>query len=318
MIMGGYHLLRLPDSASSTPLKTSSTSEFVIPSDRHSRQAATSVCPLQWKDIPPDILDLITPDEVELKDRGKSDSLTKLIVIIQTLWFVIQCIARGIQLLPLTELEIVTLAYAMMNFFIYIFWWDKPRNVECPIRLYKASTASQESDVKAKEWEDAWAIGAIQKMSSYAIGSQDIFSNLTKGASVPMFWSGRPEKAVFMNASVGPSLLGAAFGAIHCISWLYEFPSHLQKFLWHVSCVVMIAVPLLAAFACSALRISLVVGKDGLISALAGLLVLVLALSAWLYILARVATLVIAFANLRSLSPADFSAVDWTYFIPHI
>lgn len=34
------------------------------------------------------------PSEAEILDRSKSDSLAKAIVIIQTLWFATQCIAR--------------------------------------------------------------------------------------------------------------------------------------------------------------------------------------------------------------------------------
>ncbi|KAF8175521.1 hypothetical protein K438DRAFT_1908813 [Mycena galopus ATCC 62051] len=71
----------------------------------------------------------IVPTEDEIKDRGKSDWVAKSFVLVQTAWFVAQCIARGIQHLAITELEIVTGAYAMMNFAIYFFWWKKPLNV---------------------------------------------------------------------------------------------------------------------------------------------------------------------------------------------
>ena len=72
---------------------------------------------------------LYVPTEAEIKDRGKSNWLTKSLVLVQTSWFVLQCIARAIKHLPVTRLEIVTLAYAVMDFVIYIFWWNKPLNV---------------------------------------------------------------------------------------------------------------------------------------------------------------------------------------------
>jgi hypothetical protein len=43
-----------------------------------------------------------------------------------------------------------------------------------------------------------------------------------------------------------------------------------------------------------------------------------LVLFAWLYVVARVATIVIAFTALRSLPPDAFMVVVWTTFIPHI
>ena len=67
--------------------------------------------------------------EAEIKDKGKSDWLAKSLVLLQTSWFMMQCIAQAIEHLPVTHLEIMTLAYAAMNFVIYIFWWNKPLNV---------------------------------------------------------------------------------------------------------------------------------------------------------------------------------------------
>jgi len=99
---------------------------------------------LDFKDVLQHELEAVIPfiTEDEIKDKGKSDAISKIIVLLQTSWFIIQCIARGIKHLPLTELEIVTLAYAMLNFFVYIFWWDKPCNVGCPIRVYEDLTTT--------------------------------------------------------------------------------------------------------------------------------------------------------------------------------
>ena len=45
------------------------------------------------------------PTEAEIKDRGKSDWLAKSLVLLQTSWFVMQCIARAHAHLPVTHLE---------------------------------------------------------------------------------------------------------------------------------------------------------------------------------------------------------------------
>ena len=72
----------------------------------------------------------------EIKDKGKSNWLTKSLVLLQMLWFVMQCIAQAIKHISVTHLEIVTLAYAAMNFMIYIFWWNKPLNVNWPVQVF--------------------------------------------------------------------------------------------------------------------------------------------------------------------------------------
>ncbi|KAF8647249.1 hypothetical protein AX16_006827, partial [Volvariella volvacea WC 439] len=82
-----------------------------------------------------DISDVKIPriPEKEIRDHGKGDVLAKAIVVIQTTWFVAQCIARHTQGLVLTEIELVTLAFAALNVITYGLWWDKPLNVEYPI-----------------------------------------------------------------------------------------------------------------------------------------------------------------------------------------
>ncbi|KAF8641312.1 hypothetical protein AX16_010091 [Volvariella volvacea WC 439] len=71
--------------------------------------------------------------EKEIQDHGKGDLLAKAIVVIQTTWFVVQCIARKAQGLALTEIELVTLAFAALNVITYALWWNKPLNVGYPI-----------------------------------------------------------------------------------------------------------------------------------------------------------------------------------------
>jgi hypothetical protein len=311
MLMGGFHLFRLPADTPSVPLAriSSEPSNFVTPSGYSSREKEVPVCPLQIDDIPIAILEMMSPTEAELKDRGKSDGLTKLIVLVQTLWFVIQCIARGRQHLPLTELEVITLAYSMLNLFIYIFWWDKPQNVGCPIRVYKTSTAEHTKGGAAIE---AWGanVGLAYKIFIYFVGDQDNFVDYSQESSLPMFWAARPdadEGNVTSLASAGTSLLAAGFGGIHFVAWYSEVPSRAELVLWRVACILLTAVPLIP-------WITMVIPTvSGFLQPI-GLLLLIPPL----YVAGRAATLLIAFTTLRSLPDAALIDVDWTTFIPHI
>ena len=110
-----------------------------------------------------DFTSFTVPTEEEINDRGKSDWLAKSLVLLQTSWFVMQCIARAIEHLPITHLEIVTLAYAAMNFVIYIFWWNKPLNVNRPVRVFRKSerSATQHQVItretqRSRAWELTW------------------------------------------------------------------------------------------------------------------------------------------------------------------
>ena len=74
--------------------------------------------------------------EAEISDKSKGDFLSKLIAILQTTWFILQCIVRGHQHLALSELELVTLSLASLNAITYVFWWHKPLGVQDPVRIY--------------------------------------------------------------------------------------------------------------------------------------------------------------------------------------
>lgn len=71
----------------------------------------------------------------DIKDKSKSDALSKGFALLQISWFVLQIIARVREGLAVTELELTTAVLAGMNGLTYLFWWDKPVDVRRPIVL---------------------------------------------------------------------------------------------------------------------------------------------------------------------------------------
>jgi len=78
----------------------------------------------------------------EICDKSKGDFLSKTIAILQTTWFIVQCLARHKQGLAITELELITLALASLNGLIYVFWWHKPLGVHVPVPVYLRGSES--------------------------------------------------------------------------------------------------------------------------------------------------------------------------------
>ena len=56
--------------------------------------------------------------------------------MVQTSWFIIQCLARHIQGLDLTQLELTTLALASLNGITWILWWQKPLGAQAILYVY--------------------------------------------------------------------------------------------------------------------------------------------------------------------------------------
>ncbi|RXW16227.1 hypothetical protein EST38_g9631 [Candolleomyces aberdarensis] len=84
----------------------------------------------------------------EISDRSKADAFAKGAVIIQTSWFIIQFVCRAGYGLGITELEVMTLAYAVLNAAMYAFWWNKPLDVQCPVIISLSSKDGMNEDQK--------------------------------------------------------------------------------------------------------------------------------------------------------------------------
>ncbi|KAJ7031886.1 hypothetical protein C8F04DRAFT_959763 [Mycena alexandri] len=77
--------------------------------------------------------------EADMTDRSKGDGLSKAVALAQGLWFVTQCLARVSQSLPLTQLEVATMAFAIVSVFIRLLWWRKPLDVQQPIMMLRSA-----------------------------------------------------------------------------------------------------------------------------------------------------------------------------------
>ena len=91
-------------------------------------------------------IDVAEITTAEIEDRSKGDALWKIIAILQTTWFLIQCIARGQQRLALTGLELITLALASLNAVTFAIWWHKPLGLQEPVKIYLKTEARRAED----------------------------------------------------------------------------------------------------------------------------------------------------------------------------
>jgi len=131
--------------------------------------------------------------EEYIKDRSKGDILSKLIAILQTTWFILQCIARGQQKLTLTELELVTLALASLNAITYVFWWHKPLGVQVPIRIYFEIEAVENVDVEDAHAEPGITVSYIHSKFGNMVGEvpaliRDLFREANNFSSYIMLF----------------------------------------------------------------------------------------------------------------------------------
>jgi len=290
--------------------------------------------------------------KAEIEDKSKGDAISKGAVILQTGWFVTQCIARGVQGLPITELELVTVAFATLNFVIYILWWDKPLHVQRGVRVYKKRMTEEtvdDGDVEATVgfWTalvdalsdlpvvivrgpsittrdfDSWLARVLSwpfaKPLHIMLGSERDEEHLKRvDTFYPTGWDMMSESVLFSNLLV--VAITVSFGGIHCIGWSFNLPSSTERTLWRVASLSITCVPVafspLLGFSSGIDKILKECHDE--FDSPCGLRVITAVLLSSLYILSRLALLVLPFLCLKSLPPAAFHVVHWTSFIPHV
>jgi len=284
--------------------------------------------------------------KAEIEDKSKGDAVSKGLVILQTGWFVTQCIARGAQGLPITELDLVTIAFAALNFAIYLLWWEKPQNVQRGVRVYKKRRTEEPVDD-----------GDVEATVGFWVALGDALSDLptaiVRGPSINRrefdSWLARvltwlvfkplyvmvsyrdneayekrvdtfyPDKWVTASSSFLIFLVVAitvAFGGIHCIGWSFNFPFDIERTFWRVTSLSITGVPIL--FPPLTLLGEQV--DKGILKERFGdfFLEMTFVLPLSLYALSRLALLVLPLLSLRSLPPAAFHVVHLTLIISHV
>ncbi|KAJ7877015.1 hypothetical protein B0H13DRAFT_2279386 [Mycena leptocephala] len=174
------------------------------------------------KQLFPEYLTAIQNIGVEdIEDKSKGDSLSKGVAVVQGLWFAAQCLARAHQHLPLTDLEVVTLAFQFVSVFIWLLWWNKPLDVQRPIPI---GPGNDFLVAKARRATLLEAIGVAG--DALVLGDFPTFDPVSS-TSVPLFWSthGHHKRDTHLVSIIVQSLVGAIFGAIHCAAWNAKFPS---------------------------------------------------------------------------------------------
>ncbi|KAL4255516.1 hypothetical protein AB1N83_012888 [Pleurotus pulmonarius] len=283
-------------------------------------------------------------EEDEINDKSKGDMITKALVVWQTTWFVIQLVARIVEGLAITELEVMTLAYGLMCALLYGLWWNKPYDVHKPITTtstssplkyskpfnevateIKEETTKEETTQEERPKEEE---GSALKIEDFLFGTwiTVLDNRIFEGTGLYCRDQGLAILLFLTSATI--------FGSIHCIAWKFQFPTLLERILWISSSLVAAAIPCFSVvllifvhhFASLYDGLYEAIGKSVFQRSFAQLMKELATLSyffcfsilAYMYCLARIVLIVQAFVLLRHLSPSAAQSISWSHFIPHV
>lgn len=254
-------------------------------------------------------------DKKDIKDKSKGDVLSKGVALAQGIWFITQCLARVHQGLVVTELEVATLAFAVVNVVIWLLWWNKPLDVQRPIVIGPPKSPDAQPIVPHQRPRLVRFSGAI---TGDVEGDDDYDPRLS--TSVPSFWSGPIDNNPHHGTLGITALAGSVFGAIHCTAWNTDFPTTAEMYIWQSGSIVIISTPVVIFLVCffDAIINGTAFEKTKLANAISRALRYVALVGFPIYIVARLILIALPLTALRSLPPSAFVGVNWSTYIPHI
>ncbi|PVI00805.1 hypothetical protein DM02DRAFT_671697, partial [Periconia macrospinosa] len=181
----------------------------------------------------PDLYDIPMMEEEYIKDKGKQDLFAKGIAILQILQLVLSLIVRATRRLRFSQLEMITLVFAVCGVFTYVAYWYKPTGVGVPIAV--TGRSSRGAPKFNKTYDGFWDI----------LTNSNSFTDVTvihriKNDNIPLSTSHMTHVAIPILA-----VISAAFGCLHLIAWNFEFPTEVEKLLWHIGIVLSITAPVI-------------------------------------------------------------------------
>lgn len=271
----------------------------------------------------------------EISSKSHCDFLVKTTAVGQVLWLFIQTLARGIRSLPISQLEIATLAFSTCAFTSYLFSWRKPQDVQLATFVGSIDnlTVRQIQDLL-----DASGHSLFWHMLGFAPflkkqwrdRENNLFGPIANDITywdleIPVPLGTRHDVTHTVDYTflgTGTLLASVMFGAVHCVAWNFQFPTEIEKTLWRVaslvSTLILLIHPLVHTLKALFLAwvpvpVGFLVVKKGLRIA-TGSLTLVVMVG---YVFARLFLMVEIFRSLFFLPPGAFVST-WSSSIPHI
>jgi hypothetical protein len=189
-----------------------------------------------------DFLDIPCIAREEIWDKSKADFFAKAVAAMQVGWFVIQFIARGVQNLPITLLEVATLALISCSAASFFFWFCKPLDVGLSTILeMKRTSAGQPQTIATvllSAGDDAkqqWRDTPMDFCDPLKYSSEELPFNRLWGENerpLPRIPNDRDSQLHDLKTVIIVAIPTALFGALHCIAWNFIFPTRVEQQIW--------------------------------------------------------------------------------------
>ena len=260
----------------------------------------------------------------EIWDKSKADRLAKVIASLQAGWLVIQVTGRGMQRLPITLLELSTVALITCAGATMFFWFYKPLDVQTPTFLEskrRIADILKEAGEAAKEPFQDTPLDFVE--GQLYTSSQMPLSKYwgVQERPLPRIPNDRDSRLHNLHTVLIVAVPTASFSLLHLAGWNFEFPTRAEQLLWRWNCI---SSGIILGIGCTVEAISIIwdhYTTTGLTN-LNGYKLkwptnLLFIVPGALYFCGRMIVIAEIFLSLRLLPRGCFQTVDWLELVPH-
>ncbi len=207
-------------------------------------------------------------------DRSKSNSLGKALLFVQVAWFCLSCASRLGEHLPLSLLEVSTLAHGLCTLGCYAVWWSKPLNIDEPTWIQIGNEHAREAaalmDVLydtehedyrrlldavrnnyllPQQFETQTLPLALMAAERYGHSPEDL-QRRSYGSRRHFTFDSSPKfSRLFLADGLGSPAsdyiatagIPIVYGLLHFLGWHAQFPTVTERSLWRIATVVVMS-----------------------------------------------------------------------------
>ncbi|KAK3302711.1 uncharacterized protein B0T15DRAFT_497165 [Chaetomium strumarium] len=181
--------------------------------------------------------------EAEIKDKSKTDGLGKVFSVFQISHLMLSLIVRRAQGLPISQLEVLTLAFAVCGVATYAAYWYKPKDIIVPVQLGSLNelVVGPDRDLRNRAKDDFETFRSFDSFWRVLVndpgGTKDGLHRVPND-NIPANSDGFTHGATLLLAFVS-----ALFSSLHAIAWSFDFPTAAEATIWHVCTILTILLP---------------------------------------------------------------------------
>ncbi|KAF7562646.1 hypothetical protein G7046_g1486 [Stylonectria norvegica] len=192
-------------------------------------------------------------ESMEIEERNSMDSLSRVLAVLQALWFVIQELARIHNGYPMTTLELTALSFTFIMFMTSVLWHNKP-SISKP-QFIETRDGKTIAEIRAyakqhthPDLSKTWYRTPVDFISRKRFGIDahwNYYVKLAHRMRIPLIsrpittklWDRYPSDMWICPGAwyaPGAAIVLIGFSVIFVLGWNFHFPTKTEETLWRV------------------------------------------------------------------------------------